>query len=302
MLGKKKLTYYDYFKKAQKSEQEVINQYQNYLKSKEKYKKVYDSHLKNLSELDKQFQNFNSFQKSFKEMFKEKKDGQNLKYAKPLLLQNYDMIDKYYTKKDIIQFHLVRQFLYIIYVNFPPEHRLLVRSVDFDNIMSRNHEIDLIIKTVDGTRTTYQLQHTKYHINSKATVSQIKESLMRVKGYQELKSKNKKPSRKTKTVKKNSKKEYNILVPKSIKMVNKDLPVIPPLPGNKSMKSSKKIKTSRRKERKNNNNNNKKENNQKRENNQKKINNQKKELKDVNLPINSPNLPIFEIELPAQRA
>lgn len=284
MFGKKRMTYYDYFKKAQKSEKDVINEYKKYLKSKEKYRKVFDNHLENLSQLDKQFDNFNSFQKSFLDMFDGKIDGDSLRYAKPLLLQNYDMIDKYYTKKDIIQFHLVRQFLYIIYANFPPQHRLLIRSVDFNNITSPN-DIELIIKTVDGTRTTYHLEHDQYHINAKATISQIKESLMRVKGYKES-------NKKTKT------KEYDILVPleksivqksinkKSIKMVDKNLPIIPPLPGQKSMKSSKRKSSKKKSSRKSS---------------LKKIS-QKKELKNVDLPVESPILPVFEIELPGKKA
>jgi hypothetical protein len=279
----KNMTFYDYFKKAQKSEKHVIEEYKKYLKSKEKYETVFNIHLENLSLLDKQFKNFNSFKKCFLEMFDEKVDYDSLHYGKPLLLQNYDMVDKFYSKEDIVYFHLIRQILYILYVNFPPEHRLLIKNVDLNNVMLNNknnlEEIELIIRTIDGKKTTYPLQHHEYYIDHKSLINQIEQSLSQTKEYNKIQKSN--------TKQKTIKKEYDILVPKdikdksvihkSIKMVDKNLPIIPPLPKNKSIKTARKS-ISKKKEV-----------------------SKKKDIKEINLPLDTPILPVFEIEMPNKK-
>lgn len=275
LFKKKSMTYYDYFKNAQKSEKKLITEYKKYLKLKETYEKIFNIHLENLSKLDKQFNNCNSFKKCFLDMFDDKVDNDTLRYSKPLLLQNYDMIDNFYSKEDIIYFHLIRQILYILYVNFPPEHRLLIKNIDLNNVNKSNNQdgIELIIKTIDGTKTIFPLEHLKYYIDKKKTIQQIDDCLSQMKEYTKKPNETKKT--KTKKIKTKNTIDDILIEHKSIKMVDKNLPIIPPLPKNKTLPKNKSIKSISKKK--------------------------DKDIKDINLPLDAPILPVFEIEIPNKK-
>ena len=172
---KLKKDYPEYFyllKNSISSEKKLILSSEKYNKATHDYYKDYQEHIDNLVRLDKMFDGFDSFKKSFDIIFKEFKDNKKIK-EQSLLLSNYNKNYKnnnhqpFYSPEDIIKFHLSQQIVYLLSNMYSEHERLLIKQVIIDNI--KNKPVFNII-TSDNKETNFiTLPQTKYHINYEKT-------------------------------------------------------------------------------------------------------------------------------------
>lgn len=112
--------------KAQKSEKELIEEYN-------KYVKTYKKHISDLDALDNYVvednYNFDSFRKSFEMIESKLNDKKN-----PLLLTNYTDPPKNNFSDDIIEYHFLQQIKYLLEDNYNDEERELIKLVSVRNV------------------------------------------------------------------------------------------------------------------------------------------------------------------------
>lgn len=185
--------------KAQKSEKELIEEYN-------KYVKIYKKHISDLDALDNYVvednYNFDSFRKSFEMIESELNDKKN-----PLLLTNYTDVPKNDFSDDIIEYHLLQQIKYLLENNYSEEERELIKLVSLRNVKTSP---EFKVFSIENKETEYlPLFHNKFQLD----YSKMKDIFDQVIKYmnnnvgiiQKQKSKLKSPNvnpKKTKTLKK----------------------------------------------------------------------------------------------------
>jgi hypothetical protein len=141
--------------KAQKSEKELIEEYN-------KYVKIYKKHISDLDELDNYVvednYNFDSFRKSFEMIESELNDKKN-----PLLLTNYTDVPKNNFSDDIIEYHLLQQIQYLLETSYSDEERELIKFVSIKNVKSSP---EFKVFSIENKETEYlPVLHTKFQLD-----------------------------------------------------------------------------------------------------------------------------------------
>ena len=187
---KLKKDYPEYFyllKHSISSEQKLISSAEKYNKATHDYYRDYQEHIDNLIRLDKMFDGFDSFKKSFDIIFKEFKDNKKIK-DQSLLLSNYNKSkskdnnsnEPFYSPEDIIKFHLSQQIVYLLSNMYSEHERLLIKQVIIDNI--KNKPVFNII-TSDNKETDFiTLPQTKYHLNYEKTKNIFDQAINNMRG------------------------------------------------------------------------------------------------------------------------
>jgi hypothetical protein len=142
-------------KKAQKSEKELAEEYN-------KYVKIYKKHISDLDALDDYIvednYNFDSFRKSFEMIESDLNDKKN-----PLLLNNYSDVPTNNFSDDIIEYHLLQQIKYLLEHNYSEEERELIKLVSIRNVKSKP---EFKVFSVENKSTEYlPLFHTKFQLD-----------------------------------------------------------------------------------------------------------------------------------------
>ncbi len=145
----------DIFKKSQKSEKELIDEYN-------KYVKIYKKHISNLDELDNYIvednYNFDSFRKSFEIIKNKINDKKN-----PLLLTNYEEVPKNNFSDDIIEYHLLQQIKYLLDYNYSDEKRELIKLVSIRNVKTSP---EFKVFSIENKETEYlPLFHNNFQLD-----------------------------------------------------------------------------------------------------------------------------------------
>ncbi len=245
--------------KAQKSEKELIEEYN-------KYVKIYKKHISDLDALDNYIiednYKFDSFRKSFEMIESQLNDKKN-----PLLLNNYTDVPKNDFSDDIIEYHLLQQIKYLIENNYNEEEKELIKLVSVRNVKTTP---EFKVFSYENKSTEYlPLFHHKFNLDypkMKGIFDQIIKYMNDNVGVlQKIK-----PNIKQKSITKAKTPNVNPLKIKSKTSIIKSLSPIKKTKTKTKVKAKTKSKT--------------------------KI--KQKKIEDLNLPLNNNALPIVEIKMP----
>ncbi len=250
--------------KAQKSEKELIEEYN-------KYVKIYKKHISDLDALDNYVvednYNFDSFRKSFEMIESQLNDKKN-----PLLLTNYTDVPKNDFSDDIIEYHLLQQIKYLLENNYNDEDRELIKLVSIRNVKTSP---EFKVFSYENKSTEYlpvfhhkfQLDYSKMkdifdqiikYMNDNVGVLQKIKSNLKQKSITKIKSPNVNPLKtKTKTP-----------------IIKSDSPIRKTTTKPTTKATTKKTTKAKSKSK------------------------QKKNIEDINLPLNNNSLPVVEIKIP----
>ena len=273
-FSKKEKTFLDLLKDAKKSENNLLSEYQ-------KYVKLYKDHIGNLDKLDnyvKDDYDFDSFRKSF-ELLKKEDQTSTAFNENPLLLKNYTDITSIDDSDDIIRDHVLQQIKHLLDKNYSERDRQLIRLVSVRNIKTKP---EFKVFSIEDKMTEYlPLLHNKFQLDypkMKAVFDQVLDYIKsNTEGIYHEKTAKPISHKKIKTPKMN-----NLVKEK------RDRKII-------SRKLEKKVKKNEEPDEKQEKEKQEKEKQEKEKQEKEKP---KKEIGDIKLPLDDPTLPNLHIKIP----
>lgn len=164
-------------KNTKKSENYLINTYEEYDDKTKKYNKAYDDHMKNLKTLD-DYINFKGMESLFKNIIMKDifKTG-HIDKSNPLLFRNY-LIESDVPPSTFRKEHILQQVRYILNKYFPKREHLLIRYMDVD-VGKTAFNLNTI--TSDNGNQSRKIDHNNYIISKSETKKALSDILSKTK-------------------------------------------------------------------------------------------------------------------------
>ena len=214
-------------KNTKKSENALIKNYQEYVKTSEKYYNSYEKHIDNLKDFDSFIPNVKSFTKIFTDKLMPNDILSNTKIDKsvPLLVGMYD-IDSSSSPKEITISHIRQQINYAFFKYYKPHERHLIKDIYIT--LNEDPTKDIILKVSlinDRVADNRRLGHTNYLVDQNTLSLLIDDMLLMAKENVEDSKTSPalaKPSRRERRILQigNEEEEGKAVIPGSIDMSN----------------------------------------------------------------------------------
>jgi hypothetical protein len=163
LLGKESMG--DVVRKTKSSETSLINSYEEYDDKTKKYNKAYDTHLKNLKDLDN-YVNFKGLETLFKKIImKDNFKTGHIDRSNPLLFKNY-LIETDVPPSTLRKEHILQQVRYILKKYFPNREHLFIKNIDVE--VGKTAFL-LNIVTIDNIKKSRKINHNEYIISKSET-------------------------------------------------------------------------------------------------------------------------------------
>jgi hypothetical protein len=175
LFGSSKPEFIKYFKKAQKSERDLIIDYRKHAKASVRHAETYEKHLANLKALDSLMPDgFESFGTIFKtRVMSDIKTSIRPDTSSPLFLRNYKL-DDIEDKDDLARKHLIQQVEFVRRTKFAPEEAVLIRKI---NVGALDKENGTFIMIVTGINFAKDSKRQIHHTNFTARFDEIRAAL-----------------------------------------------------------------------------------------------------------------------------
>jgi len=170
--------------KSKKSENELINAYEDYVKITKKYFSLYNNHLNNLKELEEN-KNISNLVDLFKKHIMNDEFNYNIHVdrSNPLLLNNYLVTDDT-LRKNFLKEHVINQLRYAIH-KFNIKDKILIESIG--NVSIDGMKCNYTIKASTGDKYELQTNINKdYLIDMNDVEEQIIKLISEIKGKLEF--------------------------------------------------------------------------------------------------------------------
>lgn len=160
--------------RAGRSEEKLINSYEQMTGYVENYYQKYDDHMKNLISIDDMI-NVKSMEVLFKkEIIKKHFKDRVVDRSNPLLLRNY-FASSMSSPSAFIKEHLIKQIRYKLYFSFSEKDRSLITDIQV-KLVNKN-SIAMTIRTIDNKVHNKSIKHKNYYLNMAQVLRELKRIL-----------------------------------------------------------------------------------------------------------------------------
>jgi len=160
---------------TKKSENELLNSYEEMDKKIVKYHESYDKHIQNLTKLD-EYIHFNGMENVFKTLIMKDviKKGK-IDKSDPILFKNY-MIEGEVTPSEFRIEHLKSQVKFYLNKYFSNREHMFINLIVISDISKTSFNLDLI--TIDQKKYSFKISHDDFLVNKNDTKNALREVLL----------------------------------------------------------------------------------------------------------------------------